>query len=132
MYEFSSRDLKMVVHRAIKLVQKSLSPELLSAEWRAQSCPLEGHCYVASEALWHLLGRKDWKPMVATYFEGERRCTHWWLEHRVSGVRADPTREQYLPDIPPYEIGRGSGFLTRKPSKRAKVVIERVRRLCER
>lgn len=114
--------------KLIKLVQNALTPELLSKEWKNQSSPLEGHCYVAAEALYYLLKDKSWKPMVASYRENNRKATHWWLEHRLSGEIADPTKEQYLPGNPPYEIGRGSGFLTKQPSKRARTVIERVRK----
>lgn len=110
----------------ILAVQKSLSPDLLRGRWKVQSNPLEGHCYVAAEALWHLLGCTDWKPMCASYVDSEGKATHWWLVHRQTGETADPTAEQYLPDKPPYHLGKGSGFLTLKPSKRAQVVINRV------
>lgn len=116
------------VGKLISLIQNSLTPELLSNEWKNQSSPLEGHCYVAAEALYHLLKDKSWKPMVASYKEGNKKATHWWLEHRTTKEIADPTREQYLPGNPPYEIGRGSGFLTKKPSKRARIVMERVKK----
>lgn len=117
----------MKVRSLIKRVQRSLTPDLLVGRWKVQTNPLEGHCYIAAEALWHLLGRRDWKPCCASYTDEGGRATHWWLVNRKTGRIADPTREQYLPEAPPYHLGKGSGFLTRQPSKRAKAVISRVK-----
>lgn len=113
--------------KLIKQIQKSLTPDLLKGRWKQQSNPLQGHCYVACEALYHLLPNKqDYKIMVASYSDEIGKCTHWWLEHRHTMKRLDPTKEQYLPNQPPYQIGRATGFLTKKPSKRSCIVIKRV------
>jgi hypothetical protein len=82
-----------------------------------------GNCYVASEALYHIMGGKKagWTPMVMQY-AGD---THWFLKHRQSGLIIDPSVRQFK-KRPPYEFGRGTGFLTRKPSKRAVSLIERL------
>jgi hypothetical protein len=117
------------VNEAIKKVQQSLTPDLLVGRWKTQTHPLEGHCYVAAEALWYLLGRTKWKPVCASYIDDGGKATHWWLVHRKTGEIADPTKEQYHPEVPPYHLGKGSGFLTVKPSKRAQVVINRARSL---
>ena len=37
----------------------------------------------------------------------------------------DPTRDQFK-DEPPYQEGRGRGFLTKGPSKRAREMMERM------
>lgn len=116
----------MTVKQAIRKVQAALSPDLLVGRWTEQTHPLEGHCYVATEALLHLLGPGDWKPMVASYVDSGGKATHWWLVNKVTGKRADPTREQYLPEKPPYHLGRGTGFLTKKPSRRAQIVLDRI------
>ena len=105
---------------------RALTPDLLKGRWKEQTNPLEGHCYVAAEALWHLLGPGDWTPVCASYRDAGGRTTHWWLRHRRTGRIADPTAEQYAPETPPYHLGRGSGFLTRKPSRRAQVVLDRI------
>lgn len=115
------------IQALIRKVQKSLTPDLLQGRWQEQTNPLEGHCYVAAEALWHLLGCSEWKPMVASYKDEQGKATHWWLVHRTKGTIADPTKEQYFPDQPPYHLGKGSGFLTRLPSRRASIVLDRVR-----
>jgi hypothetical protein len=74
-----------------------------------------GNCYVACEALYHLLGGKiaGWKPM---YIKHEND-THWFLKH-ISGLILDPTSSQFA-IIPNYSKARGCGFLTKQPSKRA-------------
>lgn len=106
---------------------------LLNKDWRlanaASGIASTGFCYIATEALYHLVPQKHkWKPMCATYFEGEGkvRCTHWWLQHRTNNQILDPTDCQYGNDTPPYNKGRGMGFQNGydKPSKRAKALID--------
>lgn len=83
---------------------------------------VRGNCYVASEALYHLLGGKTagWTPMTIKY-EGD---THWFLKHS-SGLILDPTVSQFK-EPPPYEKARGRGFLTKAPSKRAQGLMEKI------
>lgn len=114
--------------KLIKLIQKNLTPDLLKGKWKSQSHPHEGHCYVATEALYHLLPNKNhYKSMCASYFEKNfGKCTHWWLQHKQNGKILDPTKDQYLPKNPPYHLGKSIGFLTKFPSKRAQILINRV------
>ena len=104
-------------------VQAALSPELLRAGAYVPTgrSKLEGHCYHAAEAVYHLAGGKaaGLTPVVGKL--GNK--THWWLE-RADGSVVDPTAAQ-LPDDYDYR-GRRCGFLTRQPSKRAQTVIDRV------
>lgn len=81
-----------------------------------------GNCYVTSEALFHLLGGKaaGWKPCTLRH-EG---ATHWYLEN-ANGVRLDATVSQFK-RAPDYSRGRGCGFLTREPSKRARELMARM------
>jgi hypothetical protein len=75
---------------------------------------------VASEAFYHLVGGKKagYKPMTITH-EG---VVHWYL--LGPGGVVDLTAGQF--DTPvPYEHGRGRGFLTKQPSKRAQKLMER-------
>lgn len=113
-------------------VQAVLTPDLLREPYRSEYTPTNptaGHCYIAAEALWHLLGgpASGYKPMTARDPDGG---THWWLQD-AQGEPLDPTAAQYLTDglQPPYHLGRGCGFLTRQPSKRAAIVIARVHAL---
>ena len=84
--------------------------------------PRRGNCYVTSEALYHLLGGKGagWTPFRLRV----RGDTHWFLRHK-SGIILDATASQFR-KRPNYEKARGSGFLTKKPSKRA---VELMRRM---
>ena len=100
-----------------------LTPDLLKRAYRPDpACPVRGHCYVATEALWYLLGagaspfRTKWAP-----FEGK---AHWWLEHRR--VVVDPTAAQLGEHaLRVYERGHGCGFLTNYPSKRTRTLLRR-------
>jgi hypothetical protein len=82
-----------------------------------------GNCYVASEALFHLLGGKaaGYKPMrMHTGTD-----THWFLMHVETGLVLDPTASQF--DTPPdYSKAVGCGFLTKDPSKRAKKLMQEI------
>ena len=106
----------------VKRVQACLSDDFRKSKYRGNSNPLAGHCYVASEALYHLLGGKDsgWKPMVMR-IGGE---THWFLLSR-SGDLLDATASQFK-ELPAYSQATGCGFLTKKPSKRAQKLISKV------
>lgn len=82
-----------------------------------------GFCYIATEALFHMLGGKTsgLTPVCARYPEG----THWWLVDGNGNI-LDPTVDQYGDDDPPYSLGRKMGFLNgySKPSKRAVRLME--------
>ena len=103
----------------------ALSDDLRRAPWRGSSNPLAGHCYVASEAAWHALGgaSSDWLPCFIKH-EG---APHWFLRERSTGRVLDITASQFATP-PAYELGRGKGFLTREPSKRASVVLSSINR----
>jgi len=113
-------------------VQAVLTPDLLSkGRDYDPSNPTMGHCYVAAEALYHLILEyaPDCKPrpQVARDVDGD---THWWLlvfDADNKGWIIDPTEDQYRSqgEKPPYLFGRGRGFLTKEPSKRARKVIHR-------
>lgn len=90
-----------------------------------------GNCYATCEAIFHMLGGKarGWIPHTVRH-EGD---VHWYLVKRhwyptPSGARhfdqiLDPTAAQFK-TAPPYERGRGRGFLTKVPSRRARELIE--------
>jgi hypothetical protein len=109
----------------VKQVQKALTPDLIDqsrCKPRRGASPLECHCYHAAEAVYHLAGAK--KSGLVPVHGKFRGGTHWWLEDRKSGRVVDPTAAQ-LPSDYPYD-GRRAGFLTRDPSKRARIVMQRV------
>lgn len=126
----------MLQNDIVSAVQRSLSPDLLKPSWRRiaarRRCPFTGHCYAASEAIFHLLGGAPagWIPQVLshrTWPEGLKKGqTHWFLRNRLTGAVIDATSAQFHPLVPRHEAGIGSGFLTRRPSRRAAEIISRV------
>ena len=80
---------------------------------------LKGQCYVMSEVMYHLFGGKNagWKPMRMTH-EG---VSHWFIQHEM-GMIVDLTARQFK-TMPDYRKAVGCGFLTKQPSKRAKLYL---------
>jgi hypothetical protein len=91
--------------RAVELVQEAIGNP-------------KDQCYPASEAVYHLLGAK------ASGYSPVRGGGHWWLR-RPDGSVLDVTSAQY-PQGFDYTVGRGGGFLTKKPSKRATAILAQV------
>lgn len=89
---------------------------------------IPGNCYVTSEALYHLLGGKaaGWKPMTMRVYDplGRIMPTHWFLKHE-SGLILDATAKQFYDPLD-YSQARGRGFLTKKPSKRARELMDKM------
>jgi hypothetical protein len=117
----------------VSIVQSLLTHDLLTPKWRkivGQSKALyKGHCYAASEAVFHILGGTEngWVPQIIRHERwplglnpGE---THWFIKNSNTGEIIDPTSEQFLPYSIDYSCSKGCGFLTSKPSKRAKTII---------
>jgi len=70
---------------------------------------VKGDCYPAAEAVYHKMGGKaaGLTPM------------------RIVGTKVfyiDPTAQQFSSPVP-YPEGKGCGFLTKEPSKRAKELM---------
>ena len=88
-----------------------------------------GNCYVASEALYHLLGGKaaGWTPMQMQVPADPPQegiyDSHWFLRHS-SGQIVDPTASQFLNTTLDYSAARGRGFLTLLPSKKAALLMQ--------
>jgi len=114
----------------VKLIEGSLSDDLLKPEFLQQERHSKyfGHCYVASEAYYHLRGGK--KKGLTPKRMRHAGVMHWWVED--NGKIVDITAAQFVPlDFPPIDYARGisCGFLTKKPSRRAQEVIRRTGRL---
>lgn len=103
-------------------VRGALTDDLRRPPYRGNPNPMAGHCYVASEALYHRLGGKaeGWTPMFI-HHEG---APHWFLRHE-DGAIIDATADQFRTPVP-YEEATGKGFLTRQPSERAQTVLDRL------
>lgn len=102
---------------------QSLSDDLRKPKYQGHVNPLTGHCYVASEALYHLMGgrKSGWVPHNIKH-EGDQ---HWYLKNKETGEIVDPTAGQFKTPVP-YHLGRGKGFLTAEPSKRAAQLIAKI------
>jgi hypothetical protein len=105
-----------------RAVVAALTDDLRRAPWRGLADRLAGHCYVASEAMYHATGGRNgpWTPCSVRH-EG---TVHWYLRD-AQGRVCDLTAGQFRTSVP-YDQGRCRGFLTRGPSKRAQVVLEKV------
>lgn len=101
-----------------------LTDDLRRPPWRGHRNPLAGHCYVASEVLYHLMGGKN-AGLIPQFIRHEGQ-PHWFLKGK-SGIIIDFTAEQFSTPVP-YAESRGCGFLTKEPSGRARIVLDRMRR----
>lgn len=104
-------------------IRKQISPELIKPKYRTAH-PVAGACYVVSEAAYHILGGSfnGFKPMVGRVGD----MTHWWLQWNSRII--DPTKSQFMhyKELKKfYDAGRGCGFLTKEPSKRAMALIRK-------
>ena len=106
------------------MIVRNLSDELRKPPYKGNSNKLAGHCYVASEALYHLAGGSKHFIPYNVQHEGS---SHWYLKNKQTGEVVDITAKQFKTPVP-YCHGIGRGFLTKKPSKRTQKVIDAVRR----
>lgn len=102
------------------VIKPFLVDSLRHKKYRGNPNPLAGHCYVASEVLFHAYPGR-FKPMFVRH-EGE---PHWYLKDKLSGEIVDPTVSQFK-SPPDYSLGKGKGFLTSRPSKRAQIVLNQL------
>jgi len=115
----------------VRRVQGVLTPDLLTPKWRAlaelSGHPHYGQCYVAAEAVYHLLGgRSRWNSCVLSHKswpEGMKEGnTHWFLREKSTGLVMDPTAGQFSYPVD-YSRGVNCAFMTQRPSKRARKVL---------
>ena len=112
------------MNEIIKLIQESLSDDLLKKEYRkSQKNFLWGHCYIATEALYYLLGEDNVNYTPSTIkVDG---ITHWFLKNKNTGEIIDPTKDQF--DYPlNYDKSVNRFFLTTTPSKRTLILLNRI------
>lgn len=81
---------------------------------------LSGFCYVASETYYSILGRwEGLKPARLMHDD----IAHWYLRGPNTGNIMDVTGDQFA-TTPDYDTGKGCGFLTKNPSKKAQILIK--------
>lgn len=112
-----------IVSALVERIRACLTDDLLTPDQRRRErrTPSAGHCYVASEALWHLTGRT-----LSAFQMRHEGNSHWFLFDFDNDEVIDPTADQFA-TLPPYGEARHMSFLTKEPSKRARVLIARVR-----
>lgn len=112
------------VEPLIASIRSVLSDDLLKPAFRLRSNrrASSGHCYAASEALYHALGGRavGLTPMRLRHEDDP----HWYLR-TAEGTFLDPTGDQFT-SAPPHANGVGCGFLTREPSRRAAEILRRL------
>jgi hypothetical protein len=120
----------MDIEEIVKSILGCLSPDLLKPCYREENKknPTFGHCYVASEVLFHLIESKMPSRFFPSIGKDDNGVNHWWLIDSKYGTILDPTADQYISQgrLPPYERGRKCSFLTKEPSRRARIVMERI------
>lgn len=103
-----------------------LTDDMRKPMYRGDPHPTRGHCYVATEALAHLIHAPEtgWQFCHVRH-EGD---THFFLRHQATGTILDPTWDQFQTP-PPYRDGRPSGPLTgwARRSKHAETAFSRAR-----
>jgi hypothetical protein len=115
--------------RLLKRIQGALSIDLLHGDYPSSQDQLYfaclGHCYVASEAAYHLIGRHTgFVPYTRRNDDG---TTHWWLYNERTKQVLDPSEPQLDGERYPYGEGHRQAFLTKRPSRRAAELIRRVK-----
>jgi hypothetical protein len=118
----------LVDNRFYDALDKALyiSDDLRRKPYKGDPGLYTGHCYIVSEVIYHLAGGwgTGWKPMFV-YVNG---YPHWFLKHE-DGMILDHTAGQFGKTPIPYDKARGKGFLTKRLSKRASILLERTRAL---
>jgi hypothetical protein len=110
----------------INLIINNLSDDLLKPKYRklVNRNKYTGHCYVATETLYHLLDdsiKLSYTPAILKLPNG----THWFLKNKLTDEIIDITKEQF-DFILDYSNARNAAFLTKIPSKRSQILIDRI------
>ncbi len=132
-YETPARESQDIIKDAPTITTADLAQAISEAlpqadhlrrsPWKGNDNPYAGHCYIASEIMYHALGGKEagFTPQTIQHEGGP----HWFLRDKEGNV-IDPTAQQFATPVP-YEKARGCGFLTKHPSKRAQQLAELAR-----
>ena len=83
-----------------------------------------GHCYVATETLYHLLDDNIKEEYTPAYLK-INDDTHWFLKNKKTNEIIDITKKQFKFNLN-YENAKNCFFLTKKPSKRSLTLINRI------
>lgn len=103
-------------------IRNNLTFDLVKKKYRGPT-PIHGSCYIASEAIYHLLNGNDNENIKIKRFKMPNGVNHWWIENY--GKIIDLTYDQFDIDVP-YEKGINSSFLTKHPSKRCLSLLQKI------
>jgi hypothetical protein len=106
----------------IQVIKECLDDKLRNKRYRGHLNKFTGHCYVASEAFYHLTKQTGLYVPSYVKFEGD---THWFLTKKDGNI-IDITAEQFNGKIPPYNLKKNCGFLTKAPSKRTAKLLQKI------
>jgi len=117
----------------VLVIQDCLTPDLLKPTYRKENTtnPMYGHCYVASETAFYFIWTMMFGDKYINYRPYQNKdssgISHWWLQNDSKEI-LDITAAQYTSKglTPPYANGVYRSFLTKLPSNRAQIVIDRV------
>lgn len=101
-------------------IVKNLSDDLLKNEYLNLEGrnKYTGHCYIASETYYYLSNEN-----LSVYHIKHEGSTHWFLRNDKNEI-IDLTAAQFKSSVPYHEAKRGF-FLTKTPSKRSQILIQR-------
>ena len=118
------------VSQIVKAIQENLSDDLLHPKYISiKNHKYFGHCYVASETFCRMAKRFNLGNFKIYNNRDQNNISHWWLVNLDNGNILDITKKQYTDNglEPPYENAVSRGFLTKQPSKRSQILIDRIR-----
>ena len=88
-------------------IASNLKPEMVSKKYREENAtnPMFGHCFHASQALFHLMDTNVLEQRTAIDYHDE---AHWWLVDNTTDKVYDITADQYyhVGQTPPYVDGK--------------------------
>lgn len=127
----NAQELTVAVEQAVRTdaARRLLKPKWADEHKKSSTPPTTGFCYVASEMAFHLLGGSDagYRPHRAGYTEDGEEKDHWWLVGPDGIVDVTASQFTAIGKLPPYDLGKPRGFLTKQPSKRAQQLLEIVK-----
>lgn len=111
------------INRIVESVKSHLTGDVSVPMHRGKESCLAGECYIAIEAIYHMLGgaHSGWTPHTVQHDGGP----HWFLKHRHSGAIIDPTASQFETEIP-HTLGVPRVLATLHPSKRAEILVHSI------
>ena len=122
LYEINENEFKPTESQIIGLIKRSLSDSLRKKKYQGNKNKMAGHCYIASEAFYHLTKQTNLYTPSYVKFCGE---THWFLSKK-DGKIIDITVKQFNGKIPPYSLKKNCGFLTSNQSKRTVELLKMI------